>query len=116
MIKIDELDDTTPIPLAMAARLFFPDGSISKKSLRLEAARGRLTILKIAGKYFTTRRAIMDMQKLCEVDPALPPPSSRGPAVPGGEPYAREIFRRLKKGEAMPGQKKAEIQPFPGKK
>lgn len=60
----------TPLRLAKAAQLAFPDGSITEKSLRREAARGHLDIERIAGKDFTTLAAIERMRTLCRVLPS----------------------------------------------
>ena len=44
----------TPLRLDVAAKLAFPDGSVTAGSLRREARAGRLVIERIAGKDFTT--------------------------------------------------------------
>jgi hypothetical protein len=51
--------------LAEAARQFFPDDSITTRSLRKEAAAGRLQLIKIAGKHFVTAEAIQAMLERC---------------------------------------------------
>ncbi len=61
-----------PIRLKEAARLAFPDGTMKESGLRREAARGRLVIERIAGKDYTTLRAIERMRQLCRVDPKAP--------------------------------------------
>jgi hypothetical protein len=43
-----------PIRLSVAAKLAFPDGSMTASGLRREAARGRLLVERIAGKDYTT--------------------------------------------------------------
>jgi len=62
----------TPLRLATAAKLAFPDGSITAKSLRGEAKRGRLRITRIAGKDFTTLAAIKRMIEECHVPQSRP--------------------------------------------
>jgi hypothetical protein len=62
-------DDDTPLRLAAAAELAFPGGGMTSSGLRKEAARGRLTVERIAGKDYTTLRAIADMRKLCRLVP-----------------------------------------------
>ncbi|RVM86351.1 hypothetical protein [Sinorhizobium meliloti] len=47
----------------------FPHGGITPAGLRREAKRGRLKLMRIAGKDFTTLAAIEDMQRLCVVEP-----------------------------------------------
>jgi hypothetical protein len=63
------ISEDTPLRLARAAEIAFPDGGMTAKGLRREAERGRLVIERIAGKDFTTLRAIADMRKLCRVAP-----------------------------------------------
>jgi len=49
------------LSLETAARLAFPDGSVSARTLRAEAARGKLAIFRIGKKYYTTLAAIEKM-------------------------------------------------------
>jgi hypothetical protein len=59
-----------PLRLAAAAELVFgQDGGMTASGLRKEAQRGRLVIERIAGKDFTTLRAIADMRRLCQLAP-----------------------------------------------
>jgi hypothetical protein len=51
----------------MAAKLAFPDGSMTASGLRREAARGRLHIERVAGKDYITLEAIKRMRELCRV-------------------------------------------------
>jgi len=62
-----EYDKDKPIRLDVAARIAFPDGSIGPKGLRKERDRGRLTTEIIAGKEYTTLKAIEKMRELCRV-------------------------------------------------
>jgi hypothetical protein len=59
---------STPLRLAVAASLAFPDGSMSASGLRREAARGRLVIERIAGKDYTTLSNIEKMRESCRVE------------------------------------------------
>jgi len=68
----EDIADTTPIRLDIAARLAFPDGSIGISSLRREAARGRLRVWRIAGKDMTTLSEIEKMVELCLVPHSQP--------------------------------------------
>ncbi|KAK0350072.1 hypothetical protein LTR94_030520, partial [Friedmanniomyces endolithicus] len=61
----DAITSSTPLRLTVAARLAFPDGSVSVRTLRLEASRGRLIIERIGNKDFTTLAAIEAMRELC---------------------------------------------------
>jgi hypothetical protein len=63
----EEIDKDTPLRLALAAKLGFPDGSVTVSSLRREAARGRLVIERIAGRDYTTLHQIEIMRELCRV-------------------------------------------------
>ena len=54
-----------PLRLTRAAELAFPDGGMTVAGLRREAARGRLTTERIAGKDFTTLAAIEEMRERC---------------------------------------------------
>jgi hypothetical protein len=56
----------TPLRLDVAARVAF-HGGLTAAGLRREAARGNLTIERIAGKDFTTLRAIAAMREKCRV-------------------------------------------------
>jgi len=70
----------TPPPLyrlADAIRRFFPAGSgITVSSLRNEARRGRLHIIKIANKDFVTAEAIQAMLERCTCHVPESPPAS----------------------------------------
>src|SRR5262245_47486252 len=68
----DQIADDTPLRLGLAAALAFPDGSMSASGLRREAARGRLAIERIAGKDYTTLRAIQHMRERCRVEARVP--------------------------------------------
>src|SRR5262245_33875814 len=55
----------TPLRLAKAADLAFPEGSIQPSTMSAEARRGNLVIWPIAGKQYTTLRAIEEMNERC---------------------------------------------------
>jgi hypothetical protein len=57
-----------PLRLAVAAKVAFPDGSMTASGLRREAKRGRLVVERIAGKDYTTLDAIQEMRRLCRVE------------------------------------------------
>jgi hypothetical protein len=61
-----------PLRLSIAAKLAFPDGSMTASGLRREALRGRLQVERIAGKDYTTLEAINEMRKLCRVQAKAP--------------------------------------------
>ncbi|WP_249147041.1 excisionase [Bradyrhizobium japonicum] len=63
----DQIPPDAPLRLSVAAKLAFPDGSMTASGLRREAARGRLELERIAGKDYTTLDAIMRMREQCRV-------------------------------------------------
>jgi len=52
--------------LEEAAARFFPNGVVTKQSLRTEARKGRLRVTRIAGKDLVSERAIRAMLEACE--------------------------------------------------
>lgn len=62
----------TILRLADAARLAFPDGSITVVSLRREAQKGHLTVWRIAGKDMTSLAEIERMKDRCRVNAKVP--------------------------------------------
>src|SRR5947209_13284627 len=62
-----QFNPDAPLRLSIAAKLAFPDGSMTVSGLRREAARGRLRLERIAGKDFTTLADIKRMRELCRV-------------------------------------------------
>src|SRR5258707_718880 len=65
---LPEIKADTPLRLAVAAKIAFPDGSLTASGLRRENRRGRLVIERIAGKDYTTLADIERMRQLCRVD------------------------------------------------
>jgi hypothetical protein len=63
----DNTPPDAPVRLADAAKLAFPFGGMTASGLRREAQRGRLVIMRIAGKDFTTLSAIEEMKTACRV-------------------------------------------------
>ena len=63
----DKIDPSAPLRLDIAAKLAFPDGSMTVSGLRREGARGRLALERIANKDYTTLEAIWNMRQLCRV-------------------------------------------------
>ncbi len=62
----------TPLRLAEAAALAFPNGGMTAAGLRREHARGRLVIEKICNKDYCTLAAIDDMRELCRDQKKVP--------------------------------------------
>jgi hypothetical protein len=87
------ITEDTPLRLASAAELVFgKNGGMTASGLRKEAQRGRLVIERIAGKDFTTLRAIADMRKLCR----LVPKSPADPQKDDGRERARRSIERIR--------------------
>ena len=59
------IGDDTLLRLGVAAALEFPDGSMGASGLRREGHQGRLNIWRIAGKDYTTKRALREMRGQC---------------------------------------------------
>lgn len=57
-----------PVLLSRALGLFFPHGGMTISALRTEARKGRLDVMRIAGKDWTTARAIKEMMDRCRVE------------------------------------------------
>src|SRR5262249_9547232 len=77
---IAEIKPDTPLRLAVAAKMAFPDGSLTASALRRESLRGRLEIERIAGKDYTTLANIERMRQLCRV---VRKASDSGSGLPG---------------------------------
>src|ERR1700732_2401900 len=76
----DGITPDTPLRLTVAAKLAFPDGSMTASGLRREAARGRLVIECIANRHYTTIAAIERMRQLCRVEARDPGSTYNQPA------------------------------------
>src|SRR5665647_868326 len=64
-LEVGSVARDAPIRLSTAAKLAFPDGTMTASGLRREASRGRLITERIAGKDFTTLANIDRMRELC---------------------------------------------------
>src|ERR1700722_4653093 len=76
---LQNISSDAPVRLSIAAKLAFPDGSMTASGLRREAARGRLHIERVAGKDYTTLEAIKRMRELCRVQAKEPGSTSEKP-------------------------------------
>ncbi len=70
-----------PLRLAVAAKVAFPDGSMTAAGLRNEAKKGRLIIERIANKDYTTLDAIARMRELYRVQAKVLGSTSEKPAT-----------------------------------
>src|SRR5947209_3192494 len=89
--EVQNIDSRTPLRLSVAARLAFPDGSMTASGLRAEHARGRLQVERIANKDFTTLPDIARMRELCRV-PAKEPGCTSGKRDTEAESSSRNPF------------------------
>ncbi|WP_146221771.1 excisionase [Methylobacterium sp. B4] len=98
MTGAPEITRTTPLRLAKAGALAFPDGGMMASSLRRAHDRGRRVTEFVTGKEHATLNAIDRVRKRCRAQPKAPPrprrcpPQRRGPhrhrrAI--GQPVAR---------------------------
>src|SRR5437868_10831373 len=78
-----QLTSNAPIRLSVAAKLAFPDGSMTASGLRREAARGRLIVERVAGKDFTTLEHVDRMRELCRVQAKEPGFTNEKPGTAG---------------------------------
>ena len=72
MVDPTSVAPNTPLRLDIAAKLAFPDGSMTASGLRREIAKGRLTVETIAGKQYTTLANVEEMRGLCRTQPNPP--------------------------------------------
>src|SRR5450759_4755653 len=66
--SLETITSDTPLRLSIAAALAYPDGSMTSSGLRREAARGRLTLERTAGRDYVTLGSIDRMRELCRVE------------------------------------------------
>jgi len=83
--------DDDLVTLAEACELFF-GGRLTKSSLRLEASRGNLAIVRIANKDFVTRRGVNEMISRCTLDKSAVIKEQEAP-----RPSAQEALRTMLK-------------------
>lgn len=85
----------TPLRLAVAAAIAYPDGSMTAAGLRRERDRGRLIVERTAGKDYTTLTEINRMRELCRVNPReLSRPGAPAPGSPADIERANAALRR----------------------
>lgn len=93
-----DFDRNAPLKLATAARVAFPDGTVSADTLMRQHRRGLLVIERIGSRYFTTLADIDEMRSLCRVTPN--PPASVSAAAPGGPTSTSSATADLKSARA----------------
>lgn len=82
-MTLNDITDATPLRLTVAAKLMFPDGSMTVSGLRRERDKGNLIVMRIAGKEYTTLAALKGMMDKCR-GPAKEPASTRPRATATG--------------------------------
>src|SRR5689334_10842719 len=87
---LEKVRPDAPLRLSTAAKLAFPDGSMTASGLRREAARGRLCVERIAGKDYTTLEAIERMRELCRVRAKEPGCTSEEPDIKAENSFTRQ--------------------------
>ena len=91
-LPADSIKPDTPLRLEAAVKLAFPVGGMTVSGLRREAARGRLDIEVIAGKQFTTLRAIEEMRKRCRAhQKELDCGSNRRSGIPAESSFVAQV-------------------------
>ncbi|TXN41417.1 excisionase [Methylobacterium sp. WL30] len=73
-----EITDETPLLLDVAARIAFPDGSLSGLALRNAIGRDELGYERIGGRLYTTLEAIREMRTACRRKPKAQGSGSSG--------------------------------------
>ena len=71
-VDLSRIADTTPVRLALAAELAFPDGSVTAGTLRREIAVGHLTAWKVGNKMLTSQAEVTKWLDRCRVDASQP--------------------------------------------
>ena len=71
-IDLSAIKPDTPLRLDVAARIAYPDGSMTKSGLRREIKRGRLVPERTAGKQYVTLADIQRMRAMCRENPKVP--------------------------------------------
>jgi hypothetical protein len=66
----DNITPDTPLPLEMATRIAFPNGTMTVSGLRNEIRKGTLQASKIAGRIFVTLAGITRMIEQCRITEA----------------------------------------------
>lgn len=75
-IDLSAIKADTPLRPAIAARLAYPDGSMTKSGLGHEIARGNLEYELVAGRHYVTLAGIDRMRTRCRENPKVPASTS----------------------------------------
>ena len=88
-----EIGDDDLVTLAEACDLFF-SGRLTKSSLRREASRGNLEIIRIANKDFVTRNGIRMMIDRCRLPAKQAPAVTRHQGITAQDALRIKLLRR----------------------
>jgi hypothetical protein len=83
-----------PLRLYVAARIAYPDGSMTASGLRREIRSGRLECERTAGKQYVTLAGIERMREKCRVEPKAPASISDG--VVAARPSGLSLMEKSK--------------------
>lgn len=92
----NDIDPDLPIRLAGIIPIMFPLGGMTPSGLRKEAVRGRLVLMRIAGKDFTTINAVKEMLRICAAPRAPSEMVVDRSMQPTNEEAARISIERLR--------------------
>jgi predicted deacylase len=92
---MEEIGDDDLVTLTEACDLFFK-GRLTKSSLRVEASRGNLEIIRIANKDFVTRNGIRRMIDKCRLPAAEPERSDRSSSKEAAKAFLKLKLAELK--------------------
>jgi hypothetical protein len=85
----DNIERDKPMPLDLAARAAFPDGSMTVSGLRNEIRKGNLQASKVAGRIWTTINDIERMMQQCRITGAEDAAKRNSTCVNPSGPEAR---------------------------
>jgi len=92
MTDDDTMAPDSPLRLEVAARLAFPDGSMTAGGLRRLGRSGKLALELMNGRFYTTLDAIRQMREQCRLAPKV---RASGSGPQGVAPTARSLTPRL---------------------
>lgn len=114
-----DIHDDVPLTLAEACEVFFR-GRITPATLRAEARRGRLSLMRIGRAHFVTPSAVREMMRRCQDPQKVPASTSIPSSAPGSSATdrsrdalaaANSIATELKKGSRPTSPKSSSPSP-----
>ncbi len=93
-VDVSMITTVTPLRLEVAARLAYPDGSVTAAALRRFVVAQKVTHEFVAGKYYVTLAAIEEMRASCRVVAKAPDSYSKpGKVEPPSGSSETDSFR-----------------------